>query len=115
MNEDNGPPCIGYTYFTLVDEELQAISEVDSIIGHAAEMETSLQLYLQPELVEKEVATWARGVHGDPTKATYEKGKQLFETAVNTVVTLIQDYHRGKLEDALAPQRDIKPEHRKYM
>ena len=107
MNEDNGPSCIGYTYFTLVDEELKAISEVDFTIGHAAEMETSLQLYLQPELVDKGVATWAPGVHGDPTKGTYEKGKRLFEAAVNTVVTLIQDYHSGKLEDALAWKRNI--------
>lgn len=115
MDEDNGPSCIGYTYFKLVDKELKAISEVDSIIGHAAEMETSLQLYLQPELVDKGAVTWAPGVSGDPTKGTYEKGKQLFEAAVNTVVTLIQDYHSGKLEDALAWKRNISPEHRKYI
>ena len=115
MNEDNGPPCIGYTYFTLADKELKAISEVDFTIGHAAEMETSLQLYLQPELVDKGAATWAPGVHGDPTKGTYEKGKRLFEAAVNTVVTLIQDYHSGKLEDALAWKRNIGPECRKYI
>jgi len=107
MNEDNGPSCIGYTYYTLVDEELKAISEVDFTIGHAAEMETSLQLYLQPGLVDKGVVTWVPGVFGDPTKGTYEKGKRLFEAAVNTVVTLIQDYHSGKLEDALAWKRNI--------
>ena len=39
---------------------------------------------------------------GDPTKGTHEKGKWLFGVAVNTIVTLIQDYHSGKLEDALA-------------
>jgi len=115
LMEDNGPPCIGYTYFTLVDEELKAISEADFRIGHAGEMETSLQLYLQPELVDKGAATWAPGVSGDPTKGTYEKGKRLFEAAVNTVVTLIQDYHSGKLEDALlTPKRNINPLFRKY-
>jgi len=117
LMENNGPSCIGYTYFTLVDEELKVISEVDFTIGHAAEMETSLQLYLQPELVDKEVATWVPGVFGDPTKGTYEKGKRLFEAAVNTVVTLIQDYHSGKLEDhwdALTWKRNISPEYRKY-
>ncbi len=115
LMEDNGPSCVGYTYFTLVDEELKAISEVDFSIGHAAEMETSLQLYLQPELVDKESATWAPGVSGDPTRGTYEKGKRLFEAAVNTVVTMIQDYHSGKLEDALIPKRNTDPERRKYM
>ena len=63
--------------------------------------------------MDKGVATWAPGVHGDPTKGTYEKGKRLFEAAVNTVVTLIQDYHSGKLEDpwdALTWKRNINPE-----
>ncbi len=109
MNEDNGPSCVGYTYFTLADKELKAISEVDFTIGHAAEMETSLQLYLQPELVDKGAATWVPGVAGDPSKGTYEKGKRFFEASVNTVVTLIQDYHSGKLEDALTWKRNITP------
>ncbi len=115
MNEDNRPSCVGYGYFTFFDEEMKAISEVDFSMGHAAEMETSLQLYLQPELVDKGAATWAPGVVGDPTKGTYEKGKRLFEAAVNTVVTMIQDYHSGKLEDALARKRNISPEFRKYV
>ncbi len=115
MNEDNGPSCIGYTYFTLVDEELKAISEVDFTIGHAAEMETSLQLYLQPELVDKGAATWVPGVAGDPSKGTYEKGKRFFEASVNTVVTLIQDYHSGKLEDALTPKGNFDPYIRKHV
>ncbi len=115
MNEDYVPSCIGYAYYTLVDEELKAISEVDFTIGHAAEMETSLQLYLQPELVDKGAATWAPGVFGDPTKGTYEKGKRFFEAAVNTVVTLIQDYHSGKLEDALTPKGNFDPYIRKHV
>lgn len=115
LDEDNIPSCIGYTYFKLVDKELKAISEVDFTIGHAAEMETSLQLYLQPELVDKGAATWAPGVSGDPSKGTYEKGKRLFEAAVNTVVTLIQDYHSGKLEEAQTQKRNISPEDRKYI
>jgi creatinine amidohydrolase len=117
LMENNGPSCIAYTYFRLVDKELKAISEVDSVIGHAAEMETSLQLYLQPELVDKGAATWVPGVFGDPTKGTYEKGKRLFEVAVDTVVMLIQDYHSNKLEDpwdALTWKRNISPEQRKY-
>ena len=113
-HEDNGPSCIGYTYYTLVEEELNTISEVDFSIGHAAEMETSLQLYLQPELVDKEAVTWVPGVRGDPTKGTYEKGKRFFEEIVNTVVTLIQDYQSGKLEDALTWKCNISHESRKY-
>lgn len=115
MDEDNVPSCVGYTYYRFVDEELNAISEVDFSLGHAGEMETSLQLYLQPELVDKGAVTWAPGVVGDPTKGTYEKGKRLFEAAVNAVVTMIQDYHSGKLEDAFTWKRNIDPElSRKY-
>ncbi len=105
---------LGYSYYRLVDEELKAICEVDFSIAHAGEMETSLQLYLQPELVDKGAATWAPGVLGEPTKATYEKGKRLFEAAVNAVVMLIQDYHSGKVQSAPIWQRIISPERRKY-
>ena len=110
--DDEPPFCIGHTYYSLVDEELKAISEVDFSLGHAGEMETSLQLYLQPELVDKKATTWAPGVWGDPTKGTYEKGKRLFEAAVNTIVTLIQDFHSAKFEEGLIWSRNISPEPR---
>jgi len=72
MNEDEiVASCIGYIYWRLIDQELEAISEADFRIGHSGEAETSLQLYLQPELVDKETASWASGVLGDPAKGTY--------------------------------------------
>ena len=115
MGEDNVASCVGYTYWKLMDEELKAISEADFRIGHAGEIETSLQLYLQPELVDKEAVSWAPGVIGDPTKGTYEKGKRLFEAAVNVVVKYIRDYHSGKLEDSLVSRQDISPDFKKYV
>lgn len=114
MNENNVPSCVGYTYWKLMDEKLKAISEKDFRIGHAGEIETSLQLYLQPELVDKEAASWSPGVVGDPTKGTYEKGKQLFEAAVDAVAAMVRDYHSGKLEDSLVWRRDISPDFKKY-
>ncbi|MCD6300013.1 MAG: creatininase family protein [Dehalococcoidales bacterium] len=114
MNEDNLPSCVGYTYWELIDEEMKATSEKDFRIGHAAEIETSLQLYLQPELVDKEAASWAPGVVGDPTYATYEKGKRLFNAAVRAVARYIRDYHSEKLEDALVWRRDLSPDFKTY-
>ncbi|MEE9399674.1 MAG: creatininase family protein, partial [Dehalococcoidales bacterium] len=91
MDEDGiVPSCIAYTYWRLMDKELQSISETDYRIGHAGEIETSLQLYLQPDLVDKEKATWAPGALGNPAKGTYEKGRKLFEAAVNALVTALR-------------------------
>jgi len=115
MAEDSVASCVGYTYFKLIDEELKSLSEADYRIGHAGEMETSLQLYLQPDLVDKKTASWTLGVIGDPTKATYEKGKRLFEAAVNAISRVIRDYHSGKLEDSLVYQRDISSDFHKYV
>ena len=41
------------TYWNLIPEELAQIREADPAgVGHAGEIETSLQLYLRPELVD---------------------------------------------------------------
>lgn len=108
MDEDRSvPSCIAYTYWRLIDKELQSISETDYRIGHAGEVETSLQLFLQPDLVDKEKASWAPGALGNPAKGTYAKGQKLFEAAVNAVVTAIRLYHSGKLDEYLTWRNDI--------
>ncbi len=115
MNEDGSvPSCIAYTYWRLIDKELQSISETDYRIGHAGEIETSLQLYLQPDLVDKEKATWAPGALGNPAKGTHEKGQKLFEAAVNALVTALRLYHSGKLDEYLTWRKDIPAEYHKW-
>jgi creatinine amidohydrolase len=115
MDEDGiAASCIAYTYWRLMDKELQSISESDYRIGHAGEIETSLQLYLQPDLVDKEKVAWAPGALGDPAKGTYEKGKALFEAAVNAVATALRLYHSGKLEEYLTWRKDIPPEYHRW-
>jgi len=86
---EHGEPPIGY--FT----------------GHADEAETSLMLYLRPELVSMEkavddlpklmmfeVATLERptesGVFGKPRSASREKGKRIFERIVDEIAKLIK-------------------------
>lgn len=107
--EDN-VPAVGYTYFELpgVLEQMKAISETDKgSIGHSGEMETSLQLYLQPDLVDESAAQWAPGAFGDPSSGTREKGEQLVNVIVNALVATLTDFHNGTIEDKLVWRKEI--------
>jgi creatinine amidohydrolase/Fe(II)-dependent formamide hydrolase-like protein len=43
---------------------------------------------------------WTRtGVHGDPTKATAEKGRVLFEAAVSGIVDLVNEWRAWPLAE----------------
>jgi creatinine amidohydrolase len=111
---EEGISVIGYTYWNIspTDEVLEAVCEADKgSIGHSGEAETSLQLYLQPELVDMNAADWTLGVSGDPTKGSREKGERIVNTAVDALVKLLRNYHSGKLEDALVWRREITTEH----
>jgi creatinine amidohydrolase len=133
--------CFATQYSTFLLEAFEPIRE-SAVMAHADEFETSLYLHLAPERVRMELAVqdndrmgkyvssdsthnypvrfsdfWGRwtqtGVHGDPTKATAEKGRILFEAAVSGLVELAaelrawpiaarQDMHRQPV------QRDIR-------
>ncbi|MFH1316847.1 MAG: creatininase family protein [Candidatus Woesearchaeota archaeon] len=105
MNNKNIKVIELFETFSKLAEELNE-SEHD---GHAAESETSLMLYLDPKNVKmKKAKAYAPkypddgtseefrkcnpiGVNGDPTKATKEKGKRLFEKAVEEVVKIVKN------------------------
>lgn len=98
-------PSVGYTYWEMpsVTEEREAICQSDhGSIGHSGEMETSLQLYLQPELVDMDAISWVPGVFGDPATGTREKGERLVNFAVNALVKILRDYRSGKLTSFFA-------------
>jgi creatinine amidohydrolase len=90
-------------------------------MAHSDEFETSLYLYLAPERVQMDKAVagsdvagtylssdstpnypvrfndyWGRwtklGVHGDPTVASAEKGKVIFEAAVSSLVEVVVEW-----------------------
>jgi len=106
--EDGVASAIGYDYWNIspTSEVMEAVSESDmGYIGHSGEMETSLQLYLQPELVNKEAANWAPGVSGDPTAGSREKGERIVNAAVDALVKTLRDYHSGKLQEDSDPWR----------
>ncbi len=104
------------TYWDMVTDFLARESERDAgSIGHAGEWETSLQLFLRPELVDMSRAhadaerpdlsaatraftafaerrrERAGGVHGDPTVASAEKGKRLFLAARDTLLQTVRE------------------------
>jgi len=96
LPHEDGVPVVPYTYWDLpsVAEEMEAISQTDEgSIGHAGEMETSLQLYLQPELVDMDSAAQVPGTKGDPTSGSREKGEHVVNAVVNALVKVLRDYH----------------------
>jgi creatinine amidohydrolase len=94
---------------------------------HAGEIETSTTLAIRPEVVQMEKAVnetlnfgsnylnytsdrgvaWYvhtkkisnSGVMGDPTKATEEKGKKMWEIMIAHMVKFVEEIKRSKLED----------------
>jgi creatinine amidohydrolase len=96
---EEGISVIGYTYWNIspTDEVMEAVSEADKgFIGHAGEIETSLQLYLQPELVDMNRAAWTSGVCGDPSKGSREKGERIVATII--AANLKRVWHYGVLK-----------------
>jgi creatinine amidohydrolase len=118
--------CFATSYFAFLREAFQSIRESE-VIAHADELETSLYLHLAPERVRMDRAVadndragrfvssdstgsypvrfndyWGRwtetGVHGDPTKATAEKGRVLFEAAVEGLVQLVDELRAWPIE-----------------
>ncbi len=88
--------------------------------GHAGEMETSVMMALHPELVKEDLFQrdghpqasefsgqvtryrWIheatdRGVYGDPTFGSAEKGEQFIGAAVEVLVKIVGDIRQGKL------------------
>ena len=118
--------CFATSYFNFAMPAFKEVQETE-VIAHADEFETSLYLYLAGDRVRMDQAVagndrvgehlssdstgrypvrfndyWGRwtklGVHGDPTKATPEKGKAIFEAGVNGLVGLIDELREWPVE-----------------
>jgi len=118
--------CCMASWWNLVREEIGTIreSEFPGGCSHAGELETSLVMFLRPELVHKDYISkeipkfnskfmwrdlqrpspvafmdmWSRqtesGIIGDPTFATAEKGEKLFQMIVAKVGSLCQEFRK---------------------
>jgi creatinine amidohydrolase len=118
--------CFATGYYHFLMDAFQKIRET-KVIAHADEFETSLYLHLAPERVQMDLAVedndrmgrfvssdstgnypvrfndywgrWTRtGVHGDPTRATAEKGRVLFEAAVSGLLELTDELRAWPVE-----------------
>jgi creatinine amidohydrolase len=111
---------ITFSYWQAVQQEMAAMAEADgSSVGHGGEWETSLQLYLRPQLIDRSrmvadvfpnpysanlrpFAQYAErrrdtehgsGVMGNPLVASAEKGERLFAAIVDKLVQLATEMH----------------------
>ncbi len=117
------------TYFSLARPDIAELRESKpGGMGHACEFETSLMMYLRPELVDAARAqTWypelgspylttdllatsavrtfhdfrdlsESGVLGDPTLASAEKGSRFFAAVTGALAKFIEDFARWPIE-----------------
>ena len=119
--------CAAVNYFSLAMEAFEGVRETE-VIAHADELETSLYLHLAPERVQMAEAAagndvrgtylssdstsnypvrfndfWGRwtqrGVHGDPTAATAEKGKVIYKAAVSELIEVVDEWRAWPLAE----------------
>ena len=119
--------CFATGYFNFLTEAIEEGCESE-IMAHADEFETSVYLYLAGDRIDMDRVRagndrmgdylssdstanypvrfndyWGRwthtGVHGDPTRATAEKGKILFEAAVEGLVGLVDELRAWPIEE----------------
>ena len=111
--------CAALNYFSLGVEAFNEVKDTP-VMAHADEFETSLLLHLAPERVQMDKAVagddvvgkymssdstspfvrfsdyWGRwteiGVHGDPTAATAEKGKIIWEAVIPRLIELVDEF-----------------------
>ena len=118
--------CFATSYWNLAMAAFSEVKETE-VMAHADEFETSLYLHLAADRVQMDLAAadndrmgkyvssdstmnypvrlndfWGRwtnlGVHGDPTKATAEKGKVILEAAVTALVELVDEIKTWPIE-----------------
>ncbi len=78
------------TYWDLIWDLLGELREgAGTSIGHSGELETSIQLYLQPQRVT-EHRPLARGVTDDPALGQASKGQRLMDAATEALADYVQ-------------------------
>ncbi len=99
-----------FSPYDILYKELSAIVETPND-SHAGELETSMVLYLTPELVKGRAAAeypqipkpfivkdkikyWRGGVWGDPSKATIKKGERAIKLIADTIISVIDEIEK---------------------
>ena len=99
-----------FSPYDVLWKELSEIAETPNDY-HAGELETSVVLYLSPELVKgrakeeypkipkpfvikDKMKYWPGGVWGDPQKASAEKGRKAIELMVDKIAEIIEQIEK---------------------
>jgi creatinine amidohydrolase len=126
IRNQTGVPALVISWDDLEDEQYDALQE-QKFGGHADEIETSINLVLQPELVQmdKAVADYGKrppknypgyqpglystdpddpdysttGLTGDPTKASAEKGKKALEILTANLLKAIEGFSKTPIKN----------------
>jgi creatinine amidohydrolase len=111
VEELKGIKIAVFSPYDLLWKELSELAETPND-SHAGELETSMMLYLSPELVKgmapeeypkipkpftvkDKVKYWPGGVWGNPRKASAEKGKKAIEIITDKIVEILDKTERG--------------------
>lgn len=126
--------CASVNYFQFAYDAFRRVCRSETI-AHADELETSLYLHLAPERVRMDRAVkgedvhgrhvssdstsnypvrlsdyWGRwtktGIHGDPTVATAETGRTVFEASVKGLVELVEEWQAWPIEKRSDQHKD---------
>ena len=82
-------PILAVTYWDLIPGVLEEVREGEGFgIGHSGELETSIQLYLQPERVAGERPLVA-GITDDPALGEEGKGQRLMDAAAEALADYV--------------------------
>jgi creatinine amidohydrolase len=76
-------------------------------LGHSGEMETSLQLWLDPDRVDRARARWVPGATGDASAGSREKGERLFAALVAALADFLGTIRDGGLRRGFEDRPDI--------
>jgi creatinine amidohydrolase len=108
--EIKGIEVAALTIYEIIGKEAEEIAESEGD-SHAGELETSLMLFLNPELVKgrskkerpkfkrpfiaaDKLKYWPGAVNGDPKLATSEKGERFFKVMVEKTAELIREIEK---------------------
>ncbi|MEE9542357.1 MAG: creatininase family protein [Thermodesulfobacteriota bacterium] len=108
--ELKGIQLAALTIYEIINAEAEEIADSKGD-SHAGELETSLMLHLNPELVKgrskkerpkfkrpfiasNKLKYWPGAVNGDPKLATVEKGERFFNVMVKKTIGLVRDIEK---------------------
>jgi creatinine amidohydrolase len=95
-----GIKVTGTSYWDLIPPSIfHNILKFDRDAGHAGEFETSIGLYIYPELVRLDRAGRAEGISGGAEAASPEKGKRIVEEAIRGAIDFVEGFIQGKIDD----------------